>query len=91
MTNLTRRSLITGLISLVAAPAIVRAGSLMPVKVMATDAECQAVVNAMVSYWMDQNGFWMMEPNGMHRISYCEAEDRILIRSDPHFGVDNSK
>lgn len=34
MTQLSRRSLITGLISLVAAPAIVRAGSLMPVKQM---------------------------------------------------------
>lgn len=31
---LERRSFITGLISLVAAPAIVRAGSLMPVKAM---------------------------------------------------------
>ncbi len=31
---INRRSLITGLVSLVAAPAIVRAGSLMPVKVM---------------------------------------------------------
>lgn len=31
---LNRRSLITGLISLVAAPAIVRAGSLMPVKAL---------------------------------------------------------
>lgn len=31
---LQRRSFITGLISLVAAPAIVRAGSLMPVKMM---------------------------------------------------------
>ncbi len=31
---INRRSLITGLISLVAAPAIVRAGSLMPVKAM---------------------------------------------------------
>lgn len=30
----TRRSLITGLIAFVAAPAIVRAGSLMPIKVM---------------------------------------------------------
>ena len=30
--TLSRRTLITGLISLVAAPAIVRAGSLMPVK-----------------------------------------------------------
>ena len=34
MTQLSRRSLITGLISLAAAPAIVRATSLMPVKVM---------------------------------------------------------
>ena len=33
---ISRRSLITGLISLVAAPAIVRAGSLMPVKQMVT-------------------------------------------------------
>ena len=33
MTQLSRRSLIGSLISLVAAPAIVRAGSLMPVKV----------------------------------------------------------
>lgn len=32
MTNLSRRSLITGLISFVAAPAIVRAASLMPVR-----------------------------------------------------------
>lgn len=30
----SRRSLITGLVSFIAAPAIVRAGSLMPVKVM---------------------------------------------------------
>lgn len=34
MIQTTRRSLITGLIALVAAPAIVRAGSLMPVKQM---------------------------------------------------------
>jgi hypothetical protein len=33
MIQLSRRSLITGLISLVAAPAIVRAGSLMPVSI----------------------------------------------------------
>jgi hypothetical protein len=32
MNGLSRRSFVTGLISLVAAPAIVRAGSLMPVK-----------------------------------------------------------
>lgn len=34
MTHLSRRSLIGSLISLVAAPAIVRAGSLMPVKII---------------------------------------------------------
>lgn len=34
MIETTRRSLITGLIALVAAPAIVRAGSLMPIKQM---------------------------------------------------------
>lgn len=31
---ISRRSIMTGLVSLVAAPAIVRAGSLMPVKMM---------------------------------------------------------
>jgi hypothetical protein len=36
---LERRSFLTGLISLVAAPAIVRAGSLMPVRVMDPLAE----------------------------------------------------
>lgn len=34
MPDFSRRSLITGLISLVAAPAIVRAGSLMPIRVI---------------------------------------------------------
>lgn len=47
----TRRSIITGLIALVAAPAIVRAGSLMPVKVMASDADCQAILDAI---WNEQ-------------------------------------
>ncbi len=37
--ELNRRSLITGLISLVAAPAIVRAGSLMPVKLVELSIE----------------------------------------------------
>ena len=36
--TLSRRSLITGLISLVAAPAIVRVSSLMPVKAMEPEA-----------------------------------------------------
>lgn len=37
MITTNRRSLITGLISLVAAPAIVRASSLMPIKAIKTD------------------------------------------------------
>lgn len=53
MAEVNRRSLITGLIAFVAAPAIVRAESLMPVKAMVTDAECQAVLNAMYRHWAD--------------------------------------
>jgi hypothetical protein len=37
--NLSRRGLITGLISFVAAPAIVRAASLMPVKALEAEFE----------------------------------------------------
>lgn len=39
-----RRGFITGLISLVAAPAIVRAGSLMPVKTMLADVSSDSFV-----------------------------------------------
>lgn len=49
----TRRSFITGLISFaVTAPAIVRAGSLMPVKVAPFDPE--AVLNACIDYALRQ-------------------------------------
>ena len=46
----TRRSFITGLISLVAAPAIVRAGSLMPVRAMigSSPSEINAAVRRMM-------------------------------------------
>ena len=52
----TRRSFITGLVSFVAAPAIVRSGSLMPVKVMIEPIEPYGV-GPMMSilddiYWM---------------------------------------
>lgn len=43
----SRRSFITGLVSLVAAPAIVRAGSLMPVKVM-SPSELNDIVRRMM-------------------------------------------
>lgn len=48
MTGLSRRGLITGLIALAAAPAIVRASSLMPVKVMESDPF------ALLHYRMDE-------------------------------------
>jgi hypothetical protein len=50
--TLARRSFITGLISLVAAPAIIRAGSLMPVKVMLAEPEYEYIVVSS-SQWTD--------------------------------------
>ena len=47
--EMDRRQLITGLISLVAAPAIVRAGSLMPVKVMDDTEYAQIVINKILT------------------------------------------
>ena len=59
MTQLSRRSLITGLISLVAAPAIVRAGSLMPVKQM-----IEPVRFAVGPVYVGERWFWVkcLEP-----------------------------
>lgn len=43
MIETNRRSLITGLISLIAAPAIIRAGSLMPVKTILPLSEWEPI------------------------------------------------
>lgn len=51
MPALSRRSLITGLISLVAAPAIVRAGSLMPVKVWPIESGEEILSNGIIIRW----------------------------------------
>lgn len=45
MIEVARRSFITGLIALVAAPAIVRAGSIMPVKSYATNEQLLALLS----------------------------------------------
>jgi len=55
MIETSRRGFITGLISLVAAPAIVRAGSLMPVKMMPPE---RAIItefyrNRVIRYYLD--------------------------------------
>jgi hypothetical protein len=70
VTQLSRRSLITGLISLVAAPAIVRAGSLMPVKVMEPEMNID-VLNwkllarvANVTFYRGGH-FWVSTPDGV--------------------------
>ena len=54
MTTISRRSLITGLISFVAAPAIVRVGSLMPVKVI----EDEPILAILPSMWRDLQARW---------------------------------
>lgn len=61
MIETTRRSLITGLIAFISAPAIVRAGSLMPVK--------QMLVPALVTpEWLDVK--WV----GSYRIHFDKDE-----------------
>lgn len=48
---MNRRELITGLISLVAAPAIVRVGSLMPVKVMLPEMSGTEIARRYLNNW----------------------------------------
>jgi hypothetical protein len=52
---ISRRGLITGLAAFVAAPAIVRATSLMPVKSFALEQWTDAVVTAVAEH---ENRFW---------------------------------
>jgi hypothetical protein len=59
---IARRSFITGLVSLMAAPAIVRAGSLMPVKAVLTEEQRLQAMAGLVA--------------GFHR--YMEAEAQRL-------------
>jgi hypothetical protein len=49
MVEIARRSFITGLIAMVAAPAIVRAGSLMPVKAMPSVDDIHALLEARIN------------------------------------------
>ena len=55
--SMNRRSLITGLISLVAAPAIVRVGSLMPVKVMA-DFDADTLMVKLIEWGLQDMQNW---------------------------------
>lgn len=66
---LERRSFITGLVSLVAAPAIVRAGSLMPVKVM---VETRPVYEVEVAYGIMRTR-WITKAEAIEMFPYREA------------------
>jgi hypothetical protein len=61
MNDLSRRSLITGLISLVAAPAIVRAGSLMPVKLLEASMRFTSYGVGEAVYFQNRM-FWIIGP-----------------------------
>ena len=56
----SRRSLLIGLTGLIAAPAIVRASSLMKVR-----AAPVAPVAPNIAYWMGANGFYAFEHDGI--------------------------
>jgi hypothetical protein len=52
--NITRRGLITGLTSLLAAPAIVRVTSIMPVKALPVAAMTASEVAKLAQEWLDE-------------------------------------
>ena len=90
--ELNRRSLITGLIAFaVTAPAIVRAGSLMPVKVW-IDPPMPRVLE---SFDPDPRCIYWLGPDGDFYYSDRESKDFLimakLIRSETPFRVDNQK
>lgn len=63
MAEISRRSILTGLIAFVAAPAIVRAGSLMPVKQMIEPGRSGV--------------FWIMDQSQSHRIFFM-VDGRVM-------------
>jgi hypothetical protein len=78
----TRRGFITGLIALgVTAPAIVRAGSLMPVKTMIEPVTWSAIdlgfpSHARMMYCMTPDGFYCLNGAGIWtRITRCDPEN----------------
>jgi len=67
----TRRSILAGFASLLAAPAIVRVGSLMPVK---------AYVETPKMYWMGADGFYTISNNLIQAIEEDERDRLIWIK-----------
>lgn len=73
--DITRRGLITGLISFAAAPAIVRAQSLMPIKVMEPDVAWSPFAFGKSRMWALFNG------RGLYEIWWEPGEDTPRIRN----------
>lgn len=76
---MNRRSLITGLVSLIAAPAIVRIASIMPVKPMP--------VGLHTGFYNDGSP-WVFNPNGDFTIEYTLGDDGIkAVRVSNNDGI----
>lgn len=78
---LSRRSLITGLISFVAAPAIVRASSLMPVKVI-DSFDPEEVMVRLTKYFAPDDPVL-----GMSRLFWIGSNNKIVQMSIKNSGV----
>lgn len=79
--QLSRRKLITGLISFAAAPAIVRIESLMPVKVMKS-IDYNYVINKIVEPYIN---YWVQDGSFVHMIYMEENELKRKIINDYEF------
>lgn len=73
----TRRKLITGLVSLIAAPAIVRASSLMPVKAMVSTVDDFEFYTDNLRVMLDIR--YSMAMYGRAFVKYRESEPPILL------------
>lgn len=76
---LSRRGLITGLISLAVAPAIVRASSLMPVKVM-VPFNPEYSLRKIVEYWAGEKYTYIYFEDGSIKTKFIEPCE--IIRTD---------
>ena len=76
MTPLSRRSLITGLISLVAAPAIVRASSLMPAKSSLLLVQPETELVAVQEVFFQGYRWWITGKDNV--IHYEKVQDQFV-------------
>lgn len=68
---LTRRSLVAGVASLLAAPAVIRVATLMPVKALPALAP---PIETWGPYWMGENGFYTLRRTGLVLMTRGDGE-----------------